>query len=89
MEYRSLFRRVSVIGVTAACALALAGCSGSNYGYTGGVAATVNGTEIQEDTVTKYIQDFRTNSDLMYSVSQRSSHWPSVMRLSSVSSTSR
>lgn len=64
MQYRSLLRRVSVIGVTAACALALAGCSGSNYGYTGGVAATVNGTEIQEDTVTKYIQDFRTNSDL-------------------------
>ena len=64
MEISSLLRRVSLVGVTAACALALVGCSGSNYGYTGGVAATVNGTEIQEDTITKYIQDFRTNSDL-------------------------
>ncbi len=64
MMHGSLLRKISVVGVSAACCLALAGCSGTNYGYTGGVAATVNGSEIQEDTITKYIQDFRTSSDL-------------------------
>lgn len=61
---RCILRKVSVIGVSAMCCLALAGCSGTNYGYTGGIAATVNGTEIEEDTITKYIQDFRTSADL-------------------------
>ncbi len=60
----SLLRKISVVGLSAACCLALTGCGGTNYGYTGGVAATVNGSEIQEDTITKYIQDFRTSSDL-------------------------
>lgn len=64
MNFKGILRKVSVIGVSAACCFALTGCGGTNYGYTGGVAATVNGTEIQEDTITKYIQDFRTNSDL-------------------------
>lgn len=47
-----------------ASAFVLSGCMGNNYGYTGGVAATVNGSDIEEDTVTKYIQDFRTSSEL-------------------------
>ncbi len=47
-----------------ASAFALSGCAGNNYGYTGGVAATVNGSEIQEDTITKYVQDFRTSAEL-------------------------
>lgn len=64
MKYGSLLRKASVVGVSAACALALVGCGGTNYGYTGGTAATVNGGEIEEDTITKYIQDFRTSSDL-------------------------
>ncbi|MEF2654929.1 MAG: peptidylprolyl isomerase [Eggerthellaceae bacterium] len=64
MNHKALLRKVSIIGVSAACCFALAGCGGTNYGYTGGVAATVNGTEIQEDTITKYVQDFRTSSDL-------------------------
>lgn len=64
MKHGALLRKISLVGVSAACCFALAGCGGTNYGYTGGVAATVNGTEIQEDTVTKYIQDFRTSSDL-------------------------
>lgn len=59
-----ILRKVSIVGISAACCLALVGCSGTNYGYTGGVAATVNGAEIQEDTVTKYIQDFRASSNL-------------------------
>ena len=64
MKHGNLLRKVSLVGVSALCCLTLVGCSGSNYGYTGGVAATVNGTEIEEDTITKYIQDFRINSEL-------------------------
>ncbi len=64
MKYKGILRKVSIIGVSATCCFALAGCGGTNYGYTGGVAATVNGSEIEEDTITKYIQDFRTSSDL-------------------------
>lgn len=64
MKHGSLLRKISVVGLSAACCLALTGCGGTNYGYTGGVAATVNGVEIQEDTITKYIQDFRTSSEL-------------------------
>lgn len=64
MKHGALLRKISVVGVSAACCIALVGCGGTNYGYTGGVAATINGAEIQEDTITKYIQDFRTSSDL-------------------------
>lgn len=64
MKLSATLRKASIVGVSAVFALALAGCSGTNYGYTGGTAATVNGTEIEEDTITKYIQDFRTSSDL-------------------------
>ncbi len=64
MKHGAFLRKISVVGVSAACCIALVGCGGTNYGYTGGVAATVNGAEIQEDTITKYIQDFRTSSDL-------------------------
>ena len=68
MKQTALLRKVSLIGATAACigalTFALVGCGSTNYGYTGGVAATVNGAEIQEDTITKYIQDFRNSSNL-------------------------
>ena len=64
MKHKALLRKVSIIGVSAVCCFALVGCGGTNYGYTGGVAATVNGSEIEEDTITKYIQDFRTSSEL-------------------------
>ena len=64
MKHGSLLRKVSLIGVSTACCFALAGCGTTNYGFTGGTAATVNGVEIKEDTVTKYIQDFRTSSEL-------------------------
>ena len=64
MKHGALLRKISVVGVSAACCIALVGCGGTNYGYTGGVAATVHGAEIKEDTITKYIQDFRTSSDL-------------------------
>lgn len=62
MTLKSKLYKVSVFVLAAICCLALAGC-GSNK-YTGGVAATVNGVAIDEDTVTKYVEDFRTSSDL-------------------------
>ncbi|MEG2850866.1 MAG: SurA N-terminal domain-containing protein, partial [Raoultibacter sp.] len=54
--------------VTGALAFSLIGCAntaGNDKGLTGGVAATVNGTEIAEDTITTYIQNFRGSSSLM------------------------
>lgn len=63
MTLKTIFSKVSVFVLAAICCVSLAGC-GSKYGYTGGTAATVNGTPIEEDTVTKYIQDFRASSEL-------------------------
>jgi foldase protein PrsA len=51
------------VAAAAACVLALAGC-GSSDGMTGGVAATVNGTDIAEDQVTNYIQDLRSSQNV-------------------------
>ena len=64
MKQRSLLRSIPLFAIAIACSLALVGCGGGNYGYTGGTAATVNGKAIEEDTVTKYIQDFRTSSEM-------------------------
>lgn len=57
-------------GVASACVaaamfsvLALAGCGGGET-LTGGVAATVNGTEIAEDKVTTYIQSLRDSQSI-------------------------
>ena len=63
MTLKTIFSKVSVFVLAAICCVSLAGC-GSKYGYTGGTAATVNGTPIEEDTVTKDIQDFRASSEL-------------------------
>lgn len=63
MTLKATFSKVSVFLLALIFCISLAGC-GSQYGYTGGTAATVNGTAIEEDTVTKYIQDFRTSSNL-------------------------
>lgn len=63
MTLKATLSKVSVFALAVICCISLAGC-GSQYGYTGGTAATVNGTAIEEDTVTKYIEDFRTSSDL-------------------------
>lgn len=63
MTLKTTLSKVSVFALALICCISLAGC-GSKYGYTGGTAATVNGTPIEEDTVTKYIEDFRASSDL-------------------------
>lgn len=62
----------TVFALTLALAAGLVGCgsatsgnagsASSVEGLTGGVAATVNGTEIAEDTITTYIQSFRSST---------------------------
>lgn len=68
MKTSKLFQAVAVAGLTGALAFGMVGCSSNSEstveGLTGGVAATVNGVEIQEDTVTTYIQNFRETSSL-------------------------
>ncbi len=70
-------RIVKIIGASAAAALfafAMTACSSdsgsgdeglqTDTGLTGGVAATVNGTEIEEDKVTRAINNFRISNQL-------------------------
>lgn len=61
MKASRLARFVCVAGIVSACVVGLAGCADNSNpsGLTGGTAATVNGVEIPEDTVTTYIQSFR------------------------------
>lgn len=69
MKKLSLAKSLASVGLAAVCALGIVGCSEGTSGseapkYTGGVAATVNGVEIQEDTVTQAIQDIRAQMAL-------------------------
>ncbi len=70
MKTSSIIKTVIGFSLSAVCVLGVAGCSTSteenapdalqtDTGLTGGVAATVNGTEIEEDKVTRYINNFR------------------------------
>lgn len=64
MKKLHLVKTVCAVGISAACVWGLAGCTGGN-GSSGGsgtdsVAATVNGVEISENDVTKYIENLRT-----------------------------
>ena len=53
------------MGLSAACIMGVAGCSSNNQNSgSGAVAATINGTEIYEDTVTDYIQSVREQQGL-------------------------
>lgn len=60
---RQFLKAVLLMGVMTACACMLFACGGANKSG-GGVAATVNGTEIAEDEVTKTIQNVRAQSNL-------------------------
>lgn len=64
MKRASIMKVVCVASLSAICAWGLAGCTTQAQGSSGGTAATVNGTEISEDKVTNYIQNFRTQSSL-------------------------
>ena len=60
---KSSFTKVALaFGVVAACMFGLAACA--NNGGSGGVAATVNGTEIKEQKVTDQIENIRKQSGL-------------------------
>lgn len=69
MKKLSFAKSLATFGLAAVCVVGIAGCSETSGDenkptYTGGVAATVNGVEIQEDTVTQAIQDIRTQMNL-------------------------
>ncbi|MEG2616069.1 MAG: SurA N-terminal domain-containing protein [Raoultibacter sp.] len=66
MKKSRLIQVVCAATITGALAFGMVGCGSNNSsGLTGGVAATVNGAEIAEDTVTTYIQNFRETSNYM------------------------
>ena len=62
MKITSLIRIAAVAALSAAVAFAITGCGGT--GASKGAAAKVNGTEISEQSVTDYIQSFRTAQGL-------------------------
>ncbi len=63
MKKRFFAKSFAAVSLAALCAVSVMGCAegdGQNkQTYTGGVAATVNGVEIQEDTVTAAIEGIR------------------------------
>ena len=65
MKSSKIWRAVSAMALAGACVAGLSACSqgassqSASFTPTNLVAATVNGTEISEDTVTAYIQNFR------------------------------
>lgn len=60
MKTMHIMKLVCAVGLTGACAWSLAGCATSDTSTSsGGVAGTVNGVEIAEDTITNYIQGVR------------------------------
>lgn len=70
MNIRRLSKFLVVAALGAVCAIGATACSSednselqSDTGLTGGVAATVNGTEIEEDRVTRAINNIRINND--------------------------
>lgn len=71
MKKSSILSVLAVVAVSAACLVGVVGCTPeeeavpdeltSDTGLTGGVAATVNGVEIEEDKVTRAINNMRLN----------------------------
>ena len=59
----SALKSVGAVSLCVALGAGLVGCGGNGAGG-GAVAATVNGQEIMEQTVTDYIANFRTSSSL-------------------------
>ena len=65
MKMAKFLKALIALGVISACGGVLVACSGGNQTTGGGaVAATVNGTEIPEDTVTESIQNIRAQYGL-------------------------
>lgn len=63
MKKTSLAKSAVAVGLVAACAWSLVGCSGASDA-TGAVAATVNGVEISEDEVTAMVDSVREQQSL-------------------------
>lgn len=71
MKKSNIFKLIAAAALSAACIAGVVGCTAeeeavpeelqSETGLTGGVAATVNGTEIEEDKVTRAINNMRIN----------------------------
>lgn len=65
MKASRIISTVCAMGLSAACIMGVAGCSSNNQSSgSGAVAATINGTNIYEDTVTDYIQSVREQQGL-------------------------
>ncbi len=74
MKMNRLSKLLIVAAIAALCAFVISACSQeetkiddelqSDTGLTGGIAATVNGTEIEEDRVTRAVNNTRINNSL-------------------------
>ena len=64
MKASSIAKAVCAVSLSALCVVGITACSGNSSKSTGGVAATVNGAEIQEDEVTSSVESIRTQMSL-------------------------
>ncbi len=68
MKTAAFAKAVCAVSLSALCVMGITACSGnsstSTSKYTGGVAATVNGDEIQEDDVTSSVENIRSQMSL-------------------------
>ena len=64
MKVPSFFKAACAVSLSAVCLLGVAACSNNSNDTSGDVAATINGTNIMEDTVTNYIEDIRKSQNL-------------------------
>ncbi len=68
MKTAAFAKAVCAVSLSALCVMGITACSGnsstSTTKYTGGVAATVNGDEIQEDDVTSSVENIRSQMSL-------------------------
>lgn len=85
MRSHRIMRLVVTGALSAACMLGIVACSSSSSTASSGVAATVNGTEISEQTVTDFVQNFRetqglTDEDTWGKWMAKSSMTPSQVR---------
>lgn len=85
MRSHRIMRLVVTGAISAACMLGIVACSSSSSTASSGVAATVNGTEISEQTVTDFVQNFRetqglTDEDTWGKWMAKSSMTPSQVR---------
>ena len=65
MKTAKIAKLVCVAGLTVACVWGLTACANiKNASSSGGVAATVNGTEISEDKITAQVESVRSSMSL-------------------------